>query len=310
MLSSGPVGGVAGSTSLSSLLGIDNVITTDMGGTSFDVGIVVKGVPELARQTIYDRYRVLVPAIGVVSIGAGGGSIARVAPATQTLHVGPDSAGSRPGPVCYGFGGTVPTVTDADLLLGRISPERFFGGRRRLDLDAAAAAIRSQIAEPLGLSEVEAAEGIVEIVDAQMGDLIRKASIERGYDPRDFTLLAFGGGGPVHVGGYGRDVGVAQAVIPRRRPCSRPSGSPSRTSSATTRSRSRSRCPWPPSGWRRCSDSSRPSPGARPPTAHSTASSCSGRSTCGFVPRRTSYECRSPRRLTTRRWSSTSSSTF
>ena len=178
LLSSGPVGGVAGSVTLGSNVEIESIITTDMGGTSFDVGVIVKGVPEPARTPIYDRFRVLVPAVGVVSIGAGGGSIARVAPATSTLHVGPDSAGSRPGPVCYGFGGRLPTVTDADLVLGRISPNRFFGGRRQLDVESARNAIRTQLAEPLGVSEVEAAEGVVEIVDARMADLICKVSIE------------------------------------------------------------------------------------------------------------------------------------
>jgi N-methylhydantoinase A len=214
LLSSGPVGGVSGAAKLASILSHDNIITTDMGGTSFDVGLLVKGVPELSRQAIYGRYRVLVPAIGVISIGAGGGSIARASEGTQTLHVGPDSAGSRPGPVCYGFGGGVPTVTDADLVLGRISADRFFAGRKRLNLQAAREAIQARIAKPLGLSEIEAAEGIVEIVDAHMADLVRKVTIERGYDPRDFILLAFGGGGPVHVGRYASDVGVKAAVVP------------------------------------------------------------------------------------------------
>lgn len=218
LLSSGPVGGVSGAAKLAAILNQDNIITTDMGGTSFDVGLLVKGVPELARQAIYGRYRVLVPAVGVISIGAGGGSIAYVAPATKTLHVGPDSAGSRPGPVCYGFGGTFPTVTDADLVLGRISADRFFARRKTLNLEAARQAIQTHIAAPLGRSEIEAAEGIVEIVDAHMADLVRKVTIERGYDPRDFALLAFGGGGPVHVGRYASDVGVRTAVIPAEAP--------------------------------------------------------------------------------------------
>jgi N-methylhydantoinase A len=214
LLASGPVGGVSGSLSVGKLTGIDNIVTTDMGGTSFDVGIVVKGTPQLARVPIYDRYRLLVPAVSVVSIGAGGGSIARVAPATKTLHVGPESAGSRPGPACYGLGGTDPTVTDADLILGRISADRFFHGRKVLDLEAARRAMRERVGEPLGISDVEAAEGIIEIVDARMGDLIRKTTIERGYDPRAFTILAFGGAGAVHVGGYGRDAGAPRAMVP------------------------------------------------------------------------------------------------
>jgi len=127
--------------------------------------------------------------------------------------VGPRSAGSNPGPVCYGRGGMEPTVTDADLVLGRINPEHFFGGRLRLDVAAAERAIREQVADPLSMSVVEAARGIVDIADAHMADLVRKVSIENGYDPRDFVLFAYGGGGPLHVGAYAADIGVRSVVI-------------------------------------------------------------------------------------------------
>jgi N-methylhydantoinase A len=212
-LRSGPVGGVVASIALGEALGHRNIIATDVGGTSFDVGLVVDGEPQLARAPVVEQYHLLVPMVDVVSIGAGGGSIAWIEPHSGLLRVGPHSAGAQPGPVCYGAGGTEPTVADADLVLGRLNPDYFFGGRTRLDVDGARRAIAERIAEPLGLDVVEAARGIVEIVDAHMADLVRKVTIERGYDPRDFVLYAYGGGGPTHVGAYARDLGVRQAVV-------------------------------------------------------------------------------------------------
>ncbi|HEY7065488.1 MAG TPA: hydantoinase/oxoprolinase family protein [Chloroflexota bacterium] len=213
ILSSGPVGGAIGSAFLGRTLDYPNVITTDVGGTSFDVGLVVEGEARYADRPVFEKYALLTPMIDVTSIGAGGGSIAWVEPETGLLQVGPRSAGSNPGPVCYGRGGTEPTVTDADLVLGRINPEHFFGGRLRLDAAAAECAIRERVAEPLGMSAVEAARGIVDIADAHMADLVRKVSIENGYDPRDFVLFAYGGGGPLHVGAYAADIGVRSVVI-------------------------------------------------------------------------------------------------
>lgn len=212
-LSSGPAGGVMGAAITGKLLGSDNIIATDMGGTSFDVGLIIRGEVPLAKNPIYDRYRVLIPTLDVVSIGAGGGSIAHIDPQAKTINVGPQSAGSQPGPVCYERGGTEPTVTDADVVLGRINPDNFFGGRKRLNKSKAEQAIKEKIAKPLKLDTVQAAKGIVDIVDAHMADLIRKATIERGYDPRDFVLLSYGGAGPVHVGAYARELGIKKAVI-------------------------------------------------------------------------------------------------
>jgi N-methylhydantoinase A len=153
------------------------------------------------------------PHVEVVSIGAGGGSIAWVDWATGLLHVGPQSAGSVPGPVAYGQGGEEPTVTDADIVLGRIDPERFFNRRKMLDRDRAEAAIKLKVAGPLGCDVHTAAKGILDIVDSQMGDLIRKLTIERGVDPRDFVLFSYGGAGPTHVGAYAREVGIRMAVV-------------------------------------------------------------------------------------------------
>jgi N-methylhydantoinase A len=211
-LLSGPVGGVVGSRLVADALGERNVVTADMGGTSFDVGLVVDGRPLLQPTTVMDNQPVAVPSVAVETIGAGGGSIARVE--HGALRVGPESAGAVPGPACYGGGGTLPTVTDADVVLGLINPSTFLGGRKQLDRDAAERAIREHVAEPLGLTVEEAAEGIKRIIDSRMADLIRQATIHRGHDPRNFILVAFGGAGPVHAHAFGSGLGVKQVVVP------------------------------------------------------------------------------------------------
>jgi N-methylhydantoinase A len=213
LLSSGPAGGVIGARGLGRRLDYTNVLTTDVGGTSFDVGLVVDGEAEFAREPVFDKYHLTFPMVDVVSIGAGGGSIAWL-DAHGFLKVGPQSAGAVPGPVCYARGGTEPTVTDANLVLGRIDADYFLGGTWKLDRQGAEAAIRSRIAEPLGLSLEAAALGIVDILDARMADLVRRVTIGRGLDPRDFALLAIGGAGPLHVGAYGRDVGARAVIVP------------------------------------------------------------------------------------------------
>ncbi len=211
-LLSGPVGGVVGSRLVAEEIGESNVVTADMGGTSFDVGLVVDGRPLLQPTTVMAHQPIAVPSVGVDTIGAGGGSIARVE--AGQLHVGPLSAGAVPGPACYGRGGTEPTVTDADVVLGLINPESFLGGRQTLERDAAEQAILEKVAEPLGLSVEDAAEGIKRIVDSRMADLIRQATVHKGYDPRNFILVAFGGAGPVHAHAFGSGLGVKRIVIP------------------------------------------------------------------------------------------------
>jgi N-methylhydantoinase A len=213
ILSSGPVGGVMGAMNLGAMLGHENIIITDVGGTSFDVGLVVQGRPVLNRQPVFEKYSLAIPMIDVVSIGAGGGSIARVDPQSGLLQVGPQSAGADPGPACYAKGGAEPTVTDANLVLGRIDAEGFFGGRMKLRPDLARQEIETKIARPLGLDLHQAAKGILEIVDAHMADLVRRVTIEQGYHPGDFVIYAYGGGGPLHVGSYGRDIGVSLALV-------------------------------------------------------------------------------------------------
>jgi N-methylhydantoinase A len=213
-LASGPVGGVIGARVLAGLMGYQNVITTDVGGTSFDVGLVVQGETEFAVAPVFSKYHISIPMVDIISIGAGGGSIAWIEPGTGLLKVGPQSAGADPGPACYGLGGVEPTVTDADLILNRYDPNYFLGGRMRIDRDKALSAMRQRIAEPLKMDVAEAAMGVVDIVNSQMADLLRKVTIGRGYDPRDFVVFAFGGAGPAHAGAYGLDVGVKHAVVP------------------------------------------------------------------------------------------------
>lgn len=215
LLASGPVGGVIGAAALGSEMSAPNLITADMGGTSFDVGLVVDCEPPFVSSTIYDRYPASLPTVAVTSIGSGGGSLAAVDPVTGTLSVGPQSAGSRPGPVCYGHGGIHPTVTDANLVLGRLNAEGFFAGRRTLDLEAAREAIDTHIARPLGISILEAAEGIITIVNGQMADLVRSATLERGFDPREFALMAYGGAAPAHIGALAAELGIGVAIVPR-----------------------------------------------------------------------------------------------
>jgi N-methylhydantoinase A len=212
LVASGPAGGVMGSLQLAQEIGHRNIITTDMGGTSFDVALVVDGKALVSGTHEVGGFHLNTPVIDIRAIGAGGGSIARVE--AGLLRVGPDSAGAAPGPVCYGRGGTRATVTDADLVLGILSPDNFLGGRMKLDLAAATTAIREQIAEPLGMSVEEAAAGIRRVVDGHMADTLREVTIGRGHDPRDFVLLAYGGAGPAHCIGYGAELGVPRILVP------------------------------------------------------------------------------------------------
>ncbi|MEA2466631.1 MAG: N-methylhydantoinase [Thermoleophilaceae bacterium] len=211
LLASGPTGGVIGSNHVAQELGHENVITTDMGGTSFDVGLIVDGRPVVAPVTEVAKYHVTPPMIDITAIGAGGGSIATVE--DGLLRVGPESAGADPGPVAYGRGGDRVTVTDADIVLGILDPAHFLGGRMPLDRDKAARAIEEQIAGPLGLSVDEAAAGIRRVVDEQMADTLRELTVGRGHDPRDFVLYAYGGAGPAHCASYGAELGVREIVV-------------------------------------------------------------------------------------------------
>jgi N-methylhydantoinase A len=218
-LDSGPVSGVTASMFLGAAMGEKNIITTDMGGTSFDVSIIYGGKPAYSFITNTDQYEYFLPKVDIQAIGAGGGSLVRANPETRTLSVGPESAGAFPGPVCYGRGGTVPTVTDAELVLGYLDPDNFAGGKMKLDRAAAFRAIAG-LGKQVGMSAVACAAGICRIVELNMADIIRKATVEKGHDPRDFVLFAFGGAGPAHAGVFAAELGVKRIVVPQRKAAS------------------------------------------------------------------------------------------
>lgn len=212
-IESGPAAGMVAVQKLSQVIGQPDIIATDVGGTTFKVGLLVDGRWSMASETVINQYALLSPMIDIASIGAGGGSIAWVD--SGRLRIGPESAGAAPGPACYGWGGERPTVTDADALLGYLSPDRPLSGQVALRLDLAEKAMGAHVAEPLFDGDVTAAAaGVRRVVDAQMGDLIRKATLERGFDPRRFILAAYGGAGPVHAASYARAAGVRNILVP------------------------------------------------------------------------------------------------
>jgi len=217
MLESGPAAGVVGASALASAFGTNNLICFDMGGTTAKACVVRDGTTSLATDYFVGGYNeglaIRVPVIDVKEVGTGGGSIAWIDEGGG-LHVGPESAGAAPGPACYGGGGTRPTVTDANLLLGRLSAARFLGGRMRLDDAAAERAVRATIAEPLQLATLDAASGIVAIANASMANAVRAVTTERGLDPRDFALVAYGGAGPMHAVEVARELAIRSVIIP------------------------------------------------------------------------------------------------
>src|SRR6202165_355037 len=213
-LASGPVSGVTASMFLGAAMGEKNVITTDMGGTSFDVSIIHDGKPAYSFISNTDQYEYFLPKVDLQAIGAGGGSLVRVKPETRTMTVGPDSAGAFPGPVCYGRGGTVPTVTDAELGLGYLDPDNFAGGRREPEEQGPRKNVGT-LGGFIGMNPIECAAGICRIVELQMADVIRKVTVEKGFDPRDFVLFAFGGAGPAHAGVFARELGVRKVIVPQ-----------------------------------------------------------------------------------------------
>ncbi|HZG90503.1 MAG TPA: hydantoinase/oxoprolinase family protein [Pseudonocardia sp.] len=212
-IDSGPAGGLTAVAMLATSYGHERVVATDMGGTSFDIGLLIDGKPVLADENVIDQYTYRLPHLDIRTIACGGGTIARFDEATRGMRVGPQSAGSEPGPACYGRGGTEPTVTDADVVLGLLRPAAFLDGRMPLDRGAALAAV-GRLAERVGLSVEETAAGILEINNMRAATVIRQQTLERGHDPRDFALYAYGGAGPVHAFGYAAESGVREVVIP------------------------------------------------------------------------------------------------
>ncbi len=213
-LLSGPAAGVQGAAHVAALAGAEDVITMDMGGTSCDVSLVQGGEPVVSTELTVGDYPVRIPMVAVHTIGAGGGSIAWI-DAGDALRVGPRSAGAVPGPICYGRGGEAPTVTDAHLLCGRLDPDRFLSEELDADADRVEAAVRERIAEPLDLSMRAAAEGILDVANANMERALRLVSVERGHDPREFGLVAFGGAGPLHATALARELEVPRVIVPR-----------------------------------------------------------------------------------------------
>ena len=211
MAKSGPAAGVAASARLARALERRRVLTFDMGGTTTDVCLIVDGVAEIADDRMTGDRPLRQPMLAVQSIGAGGGSLVRLGPGG--LAVGPDSAGVEPGPACYGRGGTEPTITDANVVLGYLDPEALLGDSIAIDPGRAAAALRP-LAEALGLDVVETALGVVRVADAAMARALRRVTVERGIDGRDCSLLAFGGSGPMHAAGLAELYGLAEVIVP------------------------------------------------------------------------------------------------
>jgi N-methylhydantoinase A len=210
---SGPSGGVAGALFVARKAGFDDILTFDMGGTSTDVALCQNGQPTIGRETSIGHFRIKVPAVNVHTVGAGGGSIAHVPELTKALRVGPQSAGAEPGPAAYGKGGTEPTVTDANVVLGHLPP-RLLGGEMELDAEAARAAVQT-VADAMGLGSVEqAAEGIIAIVNENMAGALRLVSVQRGHDPREFALVAYGGAGPLHANALAKLMGSFPVIVP------------------------------------------------------------------------------------------------
>lgn len=225
MVESGPAAGVIVSSYLGQVLGFDNIMSFDMGGTTAKTGLIENGTPNITKEYEVGTaaraergakgagYPIRTPVIDLIEIGAGGGSIAWVDPG-GILRVGPRSAGADPAPACYGQGGIEPTITDANLILHRLDPDHFLGGEMRLDEEAAYRAIKEKCADPLGLDVVEVALGIVEIANTAMVNALRRISVQRGYDPRDFVLVAFGGAGPVHANRLAAELEIPTVLIP------------------------------------------------------------------------------------------------
>jgi N-methylhydantoinase A len=210
-LLSGPVGGTIGGAALARSTGRDNLLCIDMGGTSFDLSLVVNGRPTVSTETELEGLPILMPLVDIHTIGAGGGSLAWLE--AGGLRVGPQSAGADPGPACYGRGGTQPTVTDANLYLGRLDSGYFLGGRMALDETAAAHALET-VAGQVGLSTIELAEGMLAIINARMADAMRTITVKQGIDPREFALVAFGGAGPMHAVWLAEELEISEVIVP------------------------------------------------------------------------------------------------
>jgi len=214
LIESGPAAGVMGSQFIGGIIGTKNIIACDMGGTSFKVGVITNGTFDYATESQILRYHYNLPKIDIASIGAAGGSIIWIEPRTGLPKVGPDSAGSSPGPICYDLGGEEPTITDNNLILGYLDPEFFLGGRMKLNSEKTRQIFEKKVSRPLKMGTQEAASSVYKLVNSQMGALLHKVTVERGLDPRDYVLFSFGGAAAIHAVEFARELEVQKVIIP------------------------------------------------------------------------------------------------
>ncbi|MGJ4855263.1 hydantoinase/oxoprolinase family protein [Labrys sp. La1] len=209
---SGPIGGILGAAYVGKLIGNDSLICSDMGGTSFDMGVITRGQTRIENEPIMDRFKLNVPTLHLDTIGAGAGMILKVDPLTRKISLGPESAGSDPGPICFNRGGTRPTIADCDAILGRLNPDYFLGGKVKLDVEKATRAFKEQCADILGVPLHEAAEGMIEMLEADANNALRRVISGQGIHPSEFTLLSYGGSGPLHLAGCSRGIGFRDII--------------------------------------------------------------------------------------------------
>jgi N-methylhydantoinase A len=214
MIESGPVSGLMGSKSLGDTLGLNNIVASDMGGTTFKAGVIREGRIEYQRSPMVLRYHYVLPKMDIVSIGLAGGSIISIDPRTNAPKVGPKSAGAHPGPICYGFGGMQPTVTDMDLILGYLNSKFYMEGRATLDIESAQQAFRSKVSKPMGMDIMEAASALCKLTNSLLYDMLHKMTVEKGLDPRDYVLFSYGGTAGMHLGVVGEELGMQKIIIP------------------------------------------------------------------------------------------------
>jgi N-methylhydantoinase A len=209
---SGPIGGILGAAYVGKLIGNDSLICSDMGGTSFDMGVITRGQTRIENEPIMDRFKLNVPTLHLDSIGAGAGMILKVDPLTRKVSLGPESAGSDPGPICFDRGGTEPTIADCDAILGRLNPDYFLGGKVKLDVGKATRIFQAKCAEILGVGLHEAAEGMIDMLEQDANNALRRVISGQGIHPSEFTLLSYGGSGPLHLAGCSRGIGFRDII--------------------------------------------------------------------------------------------------
>ena len=209
---SGPIGGILGAAYVGKLIGNDSLVCSDMGGTSFDMGVITRGQTRIENEPIMDRFKLNVPTLHLDTIGAGAGMILKVDPLTKKVSLGPESAGSEPGPVCFDKGGTEPTIADCDAILGRLNPNYFLGGKVKLDVAKATRVFKEKCADILGVGLDEAAEGMIEMLEQDANSALRRVISGQGIHPSEFTLLSYGGSGPLHLAGSSRGIGFRDII--------------------------------------------------------------------------------------------------